>query len=122
MSAQVDVQGADALARTLHSAGRELQDWAAVNARAAQIVATAAKQRAPKRSGRLSNSIAAQTTKAGAQITAGVPYAKVQEFGWAARGIRPRPYLHPALADSQSRIIPLYEAHVSAAVRTVKGA
>ena len=36
---------------------------------------------------------------------AGVPYAGVQHYGWAARNIKPNPYLTDALATRQAAVL-----------------
>jgi len=118
----VRVDGADVLARSLASAGRQLQDWAQVNAAAAARVAQVAARRAPKRSGRLAGSVAAQSDKSGATISASVVYAKVQEYGWAQRHIRAQPYLRPALNEQRDELVGLYDDRMKTVLSQVKGA
>jgi phage gpG-like protein len=53
----------------------------------------------PKLSGRLASTLAASRGGTYATVTAGggdVPYAGVQEYGWAGHGIAAQPYLRPA--------------------------
>jgi HK97 gp10 family phage protein len=118
----VKVDGDEVLASTLRTAGRQLSDWAAVNAAAATRIAADAARRAPKRSGRLSGSIRSQSDNTGAQITASVVYAKVQEYGWAQHNIAAQPYLRPALDDNRADVLAMYEAKMKDAVSQVKGA
>lgn len=123
--AKVTIDGAAVLQRSLQSAGRQLQDWAQVNAAAAARVAQDAAQRAPRRTGRLAASIRATSDKSGALIGAGgggVAYAKVQEYGWAGRNIRAQPYLHPAFADLRGDLIGMYQKQLTDAVGQVRGA
>lgn len=116
--ASVQVKGADQLARTLAKAGRDLQDWAAVNAAAAAKVEADAKRRAPHRTGALGHSISATSDKGGAQVAASARYARYVEYG--ARRTPARPFLAPAVDPDV--LVPLYEDHITAAIRHVKGA
>ena len=118
----VTVDGDEVLAATLRTAGRQLSDWAQVNAAAAARVAQDAARRAPKRTGRLAGSIGATSDKSGGQVTASVVYAKVQEYGWAARNIRAQPYLRPALEDDRDAIVAMYNDRMRDVVSQVKGA
>lgn len=116
--AKVQITGADTLARTLHAAGKDLQDWAAVNADAAAKVEVDAKRRAPHRTGALGHSISAASDQGGAQVAAIARYARYVEYG--TRRSPARPFLRPAL--DTATIVPLYEAHINQAIRHVKGA
>lgn len=118
----VKVDGDEVLAATLRSAGRGLSDWAQVNAAAAARIAQDAARRAPKRTGRLAGSIAAQSDKTGAIVTASVVYAKVQEYGWAQRNIAAQPYLRPSLGDNRDEVLAMYSDRMKTVVSQVKGA
>jgi len=121
VTGKITVDGADALARSAHSAGRELTQWAPVNAAAAARVAAAAHRKAPKRTGRLAGSITSSSDNTGAQVVASVVYAKVQEYGWQQRNIAAQPYLRPALADNHDAVVAMYADRVDAVLSTVKG-
>lgn len=121
----VKVDGADQLARTLRRAGAQLADWTAVNTRAAEVLADAARRAVPRRTGRLAGTIRTRAGKAEAEVTAGgggVVYAKVQEYGSPRRNIRAQPYMRPAVDQSAGEIPRLYAGHVTATISHVKGA
>jgi HK97 gp10 family phage protein len=122
---KVQVKGDDVLARTLRSAGRDLQDWAQVNASAAARVAQDAQGRAPRRTGRLAGSIRPSSDKTSGTIVAGgggIAYAKVIEYGSQARNIRAQPYLRPAFQELRDALIGMYDQHMKSAIGHVKGA
>lgn len=91
----VEVKGA----RELRSALRKIEDEAerkgmqaslkAEYRTAARVVEIAARQEAPKRSGRLGGSVKAKGTTTGASVTVGgtkaVPYAGPIHWGWGSR-------------------------------------
>jgi phage gpG-like protein len=122
---KITVQGADVLARTLQSAGRQLQDWSSVNAAAAARVAQDAASRAPRRTGRLAASIRPSSDKTSGLIAAGgggIAYAKVQEYGNPRHNIAAQPYLRPAFADLRDALIGMYDDHMKQTLGQVKGA
>lgn len=84
--------------------GLKCSDLSGVFGRIAGDVAHDAQAGAPKRSGKLAGSVRAGKAKTRATIYAGgarVPYAPVIEYGHAARGIRPQPFMRPA-ADTKA--------------------
>lgn len=104
-------------ARELRSALRAMEkQWPRVmreaNKQAAEVVARAAKERAPLLTGRLKESIKAGATQTAGYVQAGspvrIPYAAVQEFGWPGHSIAPQPYVYPAIAASSSEVIDKY--------------
>ena len=69
------------------------------NAEAAQIVATAARQIVPNRSGTLAGTIRSSGQAKSGVVRAGfarVPYAGPIHFGWPAHNIAPQPFLYEA--------------------------
>lgn len=133
----VTVHGAKELRRSMRAAGMDLKDLTAINRRAASIVATAARARAPigkpsRRSGRgrrkapgsLQRSIRPGATTKAAVIRAGgarVPYANVQHWGWPRRNIAPTYFVSEAAVTTESIWIKDYELHVQKVIRQVKG-
>lgn len=110
----IRVDGLVALQKALRSAPPELRkELRLANKAAAQVVATAAKPLAPKRTGRLAASIGARAGQRDASVKAGsasrVPYAGPIHFGWPARGIRPQPFLYKALDRRQNEVRARYE-------------
>lgn len=83
------------------------------NKAAAQIVVDDAKPYAPRRSGRLANSVKAVNSARYSAVRAGtgktVPYAGPIHYGWPARGIRPRPFLTVGIAKKSDEIRTKYE-------------
>jgi hypothetical protein len=74
----------------------DVEDLTTTYGRIGARVVVDARQIAPKRSGRLAASIAATQIKDRARLSAGsagVPYAGVIHYGWAARNIAPQPFL-----------------------------
>ena len=67
----IQVKGARELAKALRQAGADMQDLKDANRRAADIVAPAAKAKAPRRTGRLAASVRAGATQKAGVIRAG---------------------------------------------------
>jgi hypothetical protein len=107
----VTVTGAKELRRAL----REIEDKAAKKGMqadlkaeyrtAARVVEIAAKQEAPRRSGRLAGSIKAKGTTTGGAVVAGglkaVPYAGPIHWGWPSRPNRARRWRGGPIAANQ---------------------
>lgn len=120
----VRVEGAARLRRTLREAGDDLADMKAAHKRAAQIAANASADLAPKRSGRLADTIRSSGTKTAGTIRAGrasVPYANPIHWGWFRRGIQPQPFLSRGARDSEGRWIREYEDYLDTALEKVEG-
>lgn len=122
---EIQVKGADELARTLRKVGEGLEDLTEPNRDAAEIAARASAALAPVRTGRLKRTIAASGSRAAAIVRAGnrsVPYAPPIHWGWPGRNIIPQPFLSDGVKDSEGRWIPVYEDYVDEYLHTVKGA
>ena len=99
----VTVENLGKVIRQIKAIEPELVDeLKAANREIADKVTSTAKILAPKKSGRLTNSVRPGATARTGLVRAGskrVPYAAVQHFGWAKRNIRPDPFLYDALDD-----------------------
>lgn len=99
----IEVEGARELKRIIRKLNKqELRDeMKEANFNAASIIADEAADRAPKRTGRLANSIRANKAVAYGAVKAGsaarVPYAGPIHYGWPARGIRAQPFINEAI-------------------------
>lgn len=122
------IQGRRELARKFREVGNDMGELKELHKRLADDVAGTAKTKVPVRSGRLKNSIRGAGTKTAARIRAGnnrksgptsVPYAAPTHFGWAARGIRPQPFLYEALDDRRQEVVDRYNDEVRAIIRRV---
>tara|TARA_R110000744_G_scaffold78022_1_gene154007 strand:- start:989 stop:1402 length:414 start_codon:yes stop_codon:yes gene_type:complete len=122
---KIEVEGIRSLQKQL----RTLDDKALkaelrkVNKDAATIVADEAKNLVPVRSGRLKASIGARGGQRDASVKAGsearVPYAGPIHFGWAARNIRPQPFLYDALGKKWKEVYGAYEKNMANLVKKV---
>lgn len=120
----VQVEGARELRRTLRAAGDDLEDLKAANQQAADIAATAARMRAPRRSGTLAGDIRASGTKTAGIVRAGrkkIPYAGPIHWGWPARGIEAQPYMTEGAQATEPIWVPLYQELMDDALKKVKG-
>lgn len=125
MPAQVQIQGARELRRTLKRAGVSVEDLKDANAAAGAIVVAAGRTSAPRRSGRMAGTVRASRAAASATVRAGgaaVPYAGVIHWGWPARGIAAQPWLSEAATSTESAWLAAYEAGVEKVLSTIKGA
>ena len=109
----VEVVGSRDLRRRLKAAGDDLADMKAAHDNAAGIVSRRAKLYAPKRSGKLANSVRPAGTKTRAAVRVGkkrVPYAGVIHYGWQKRNIAANPFMTDALEDTRKQWLPAYAA------------
>lgn len=113
MTDLVRVTGADKIASNLHQLADDLTDWTAVNRRAADTVASAARRRAPRRTGRLAGSVRTSVTADGATVIVGVPYARPV----AARN----PFFTEAISTTGSKVDSIYAADFHQAVTRAGG-
>ena len=121
----VQVDGARELRRTLKRADDDLGDLKDANQRAGQLVANAASQRAPRRTGALAGVIRASRAAASATVKAGgarVPYAGVIHWGWPARNIQAQPFLSDAATSTEAQWLPIYESDIDRIVHRIEGA
>jgi hypothetical protein len=122
--ALVEVEGAARLRRTLRAAGSDLEDLKAAHRSASQIVADAAADAAPVRSGLLRDTVRASGTKTAGIVRAGfarVPYAGPIHWGWPARGIRANPFISDAARATEGRWLGEYQSHVDALLADIRG-
>jgi HK97 gp10 family phage protein len=84
----IEVEGLQQLRRALRAIGKDAQkEGQTVVREAAQIVAAQARLNAPRRTGRLRDSIRGTTSGVKGVVRSPLPYAKVHEYGGV---IRPR--------------------------------
>lgn len=130
-----EVEGGRQLRATLREADEALEDLKKAHAEAAAIAAHASAALAPKRSGRLADTIRSSGTKTAGIVRAGlksVPYAPAIHWGWKTRPnqqkgwrggpIPANPFISRGAQDSEGRWIRVYENHVEQALEKVKGA
>lgn len=117
----VTLEGGANLARTLRGAAAALSDLSTSHRAAAGVVASAARARAPRRSGRLASTIRGTGDQDGAAVVVGSVYAGVQEYGWPARRIPAQPYLNPAAEESTPTWAGEYQTGVQDILAHVKG-
>lgn len=119
----VRVEGARQLRAALKRAEGGLADLRAVNARAAAVAAVAGRTEAPRQTGALAASVRSSGTQAAAIVRAGstaVPYAAVIHYGWAARHIRPNPYLLEGAEQTEPAWLALYRQEIDRLIDRVE--
>lgn len=105
----VTVKGADELIRDLRTTADKLGDLLdPADAATGNMIASAARARAPHRSGRLRSAIRPVSTKTGVQLTANLPYAGVIHWGWPRRNIRATTFLVDAARATETRWVDAY--------------
>lgn len=122
MSGAFNVRGGDELARTMRQAGDELGDLTGASKRAGDLVAGAARGRAPKRTGQLAGSLFPVVSATGVTVSSRLPYAGPIHWGWPARNIAAQPFLVDAAARTEDTWVGYYADDVQEAVNGVKGA
>jgi hypothetical protein len=120
----VRVQGLDTLVRTLRKAGQNISELKDAHRAVGEIVAGAAADRAPRRSGALAGSVRATKRAAGARVLGGrasVPYAGPIHWGWPARGIGAQPFMSEAAQATEPQWTARYREDVQNALDKVRG-
>ena len=116
----VQVTGARELRRAMKNMGHDLSDLTALHRDLAELVASDARNRAPKRTGKLAASVKGRATRTRATVLAGgpmIPYAGPIHFGWPARNIEPQPFLYDALDARKREVVNRYEDRVGDLVK-----
>ena len=120
----VSVKGLREVVRSLNQYEGAIQDLKEANNAIGSKVAQTASAIAPQDSGALAASVKANKAKQKIQITAGgakVPYAGVQEYGWAARNIKAQPFLRRAAWTNREYTRTQYVANLNAIRRKYIG-
>jgi hypothetical protein len=120
--AALEVDGADRLSRTLKAAEASLGDLSQPSQAAGSIVASAARARAPRRTGVLAGSIVTTSTEGGVAVQATARYAGPIHWGWPARGIKAQPFLSDAGRATEPQWVARYEDDVNKTLERVEGA
>lgn len=118
----VELVGAAELRLGLRRLGAEAAD-PAIARRGAELVAQAARDRAPVDTGALQATIGVEVALPSAQVVAGspaVPYAGVHEYGWPERGIVGQHYLEGAADDQADDVTDLYADQVGGLVTDIE--
>ncbi|MCT2043397.1 hypothetical protein M3D15_08675 [Pseudoclavibacter alba] len=121
----IRIEGTRQLRRSLRAAGDDLSDLKEAHREAAAIAAEASADLAPKKSGKLAESIRSAGTKTFGEVRAGkkaVPYANPIHWGWFKRGIKPQPFASRGAQDSEGRWIRVYDTALENAIKKVEGA
>lgn len=109
----IAVEGLRSLVKDLEQAGVALDDIKDVFAEIASVSADVMQTFVPVRSGDLRRSVRGNRAKNKAVVTAGkarVPYARVINYGWPARGIRPADFTGRTDSVMQGRAAELLES------------
>lgn len=121
----VQIIGLNRFVRTLNRAAGDISDMKDAHQKVGEIVASAARARAPRRSGDLAGSVRSARQARRARVMVGgarIPYAGPIHWGWPARGIAANPFVSEAAQDTESRWRDAYVRDVEAALDKVKGA
>ena len=102
--------------------GADLKDLSAVHKAAAEVVADAARGKAPVQSGELRGDIRAKGTKTFGSVAVGrrsIPYAGPIHFGWPRHNIEAQPFIYDALEERSAYVVEKYDQYVEALVNKV---
>ncbi|MGY4645887.1 hypothetical protein [Cellulomonas sp. URHB0016] len=119
------VHGGRELRRTFKEAGQDLSDLKAVNKRVGDVIADAARSRAPIRTGRLAASLRPAAAAAKVTVRAGgssLRYAGPIHWGWPAHHIAANPFISEAATSTEPTWLELYFRELQDIVDGVKGA
>ena len=120
----VAVKGLREVVRSFNQYEGAVQDLKEANYAIGSKVAQTASAIAPKQTGALAGSVRANKAKQKVQIKAGgakVPYAGVQEYGWADRNIKAQPFLRRAAWTDRNYVKEQYVQNIQAIGRKYIG-
>lgn len=121
MAEKVKIEGLKQLTSSLHKfEGDVRKSTPKINKKASVLVATTAKGKAPRLSGRLAGSIRPGGAGDVVYVQSTLIYAGVQEFG-GYHGITAHKYLSGALAQDTPAIIALHERELDANAKKIRG-
>ena len=120
--AQVRVEGAKELRRTLRKAGIDVADLKTANAQAAAYVATASRGAARHRTGRMAASVRGNRAQARAVVTSRLIYAPVQHFGWPGHHISPDPWVTETAQRTEPTWLDMYMRDLERVLDGIQGA
>jgi hypothetical protein len=120
----VDVRGHDRIAMGLVSAARQFEDMRSANWRVSEVMRQRAQTYCPVRTGRLQASIHSVRSRGEAKVEAGkgIPYARVQHYGWPQHNIKASLFLTKALNESVDEAKVIYGAEVTKIIEGIRGA
>jgi hypothetical protein len=121
MSSGVEVRGAAQLGRTMHRAAVDLDHLDRADARTSNLVAAAARARAPRRTGALALSVRARPERSAAAVEATARYAGYVHNGVPSRGIPARPFLVRAAEATEAAWVTAYVADIDHVLSQVEG-
>lgn len=108
-TAQIRIEGLREFTSDLRSVDRRLpREIRSLNKDAADKVATEARKRAPRRTGRLAGSIRSGATQRHAYVKTNLIYGPVIEFGWPGHNIEPQPYIYAAIGSTRDDVMEAY--------------
>jgi hypothetical protein len=117
------IVGADKVAASLKAAADKVGDLSSAGGKAAELVASAARQSAPRLTGALAASTQGFTDgKTTAGVGSDLVYAPVIHNGWSAHNIVGDPYITQAFESTEDQWTKFYDAQVADIARTVRGA
>lgn len=114
--------GDDVLRATMARASHDLAHLDGAATKTSRLVTQRARDRAPKRSGRLASSVVARVDAGDVAVGSDLIYAPVIHNGWAAHNITPNPFLIPVAADTQTVWVGYYRDDVQSAISKIRGA
>ena len=120
----VAVKGLREVVRSFNQYEGAIKDLKEANYAIGSKVSKTASAIAPQQTGALAGSVRANRAKQKVQIKAGgttVPYAGVQEYGWAARNITAQPFLRRAAWTNREYTRTQYVANLNAIRRKYIG-
>lgn len=121
----VRVVGLRELRRTLRRAQADMADLKTANAKAAALVAAAARPRSPRKTGRAASTVRGNRAVGRAVVLAGgarAPYVPVIYWGWPARSIPARPWIAETARATEPQWLDAYARDIQAALDKVRGA
>lgn len=119
-SGSLSITGVRQIVRALEEVGLETEDLKAAFSEIAAEGARAVQTFTPRKSGRLAGDVRGNRAKSKAVVTAGrasIPYAGVQNYGWAKRNIRGRGFMQRGEQVVAPRALQALEAELNKQIR-----
>lgn len=117
----VRVEGAKELRRTMKAAGEDMGELKDSMAQVSRTVATAAIERAPRRSGALAASVKGNRAAATATVGTRLVYGGPIHWGWPAHNITAQPFIADAAQATEPTWLDAINAELNRILTRVHG-
>jgi hypothetical protein len=121
VATRIEIKGQAECHRALTGLTGDLRDLSSLNADVARVLVSAISARAPVDSGALAGSFQGTGTRDTAEASSSLPYAGVQNYGYARHNIAGKHFAEAALAEAAPAAEDKYRAGIGKLCKKAEG-